>query len=193
MNLLVIDFEFSVFIGYGRPRFFFPEIIEVGAVLLKPPYKEKELPYQTFVKPRYFPRITQECTDITLIKQKDVDGGVDLAVVIDSLLQRYDNQTYFASWGTADRDTLMLNCQRYGLDYPFIYENYIDLSEEYMKFYNLPTRKSVKKALDQNNIIPQGILHAALDDAVNEALIVQKMLSEGWKIERNVENITACF
>lgn len=181
-NLLVVDFEFSVFTGYGKPRAFFPEIIEVGAVLLKPPYDEQKAPYQAFVKPRYFPRITRECTDITLIKQKDVDGGVDLNEIIQSLLQRYDDRTLFASWGTSDRDTLLLNCKRYGLAYPFIPGDYIDLSEEYMKFYDCPMRRSVKNALGERNIIPQGISHAALDDAVNEALIVQQMLLDGWHI-----------
>lgn len=182
MNLLIVDFEFSVFTSHGRPRFFFPEIIEVGAVVIKPPYQEQELPYQSFVKPRCFPKITRECTDITLIKQQDVDGGADLTDVIQSLLKRYDDHTWFASWGTADRDTLRINCERYGLNYPFTYENYIDLSEAYMSFYDFPNRQSVKKALDQRNITPQGISHAALDDAVNEALIVQQMLAEGWKM-----------
>jgi len=48
-------FEFTVHdFGPGRPRAFFPEVIEAGAVQLSPPdYAETPL-IQTFVKPQYF-------------------------------------------------------------------------------------------------------------------------------------------
>ncbi|WP_207644311.1 exonuclease domain-containing protein [Desulfolucanica intricata] len=76
-NFLVLDFEFTVNNQrVGRPRFFFQEIIEVGAVWLCAPNYEIELDYQAFVKPRFYSRLTDECKNITLIKQEDIDNGL---------------------------------------------------------------------------------------------------------------------
>lgn len=178
---LVIDFEFTVFTSYGRPRFFFPEIIEIGAALLRPPYDQTEHHYQSFVKPRSYPRLTQECKNITLITQEDVDNGLDLAEVLETLRVSYvPGKTVFASWGEADRSTLMLNCHRYGLKYPFVYDDYVDLATAYRDFYQTGYRRSVKDALEERQIVPQGIPHSALDDAVNEAMILARMLKDGW-------------
>jgi sporulation inhibitor KapD len=65
--LLVADFEFTVHdSGPGRPRAFFPEVIEAGALQLLPPdYLETPI-IQTFVRPQYFPKIKPECYNITM-------------------------------------------------------------------------------------------------------------------------------
>ena len=51
-DYLVVDFEFTTYTKpVGRPRGFFSEIIEIGAVLLKGEALEQAAKIQDFVKP----------------------------------------------------------------------------------------------------------------------------------------------
>ncbi|MDU4961183.1 MAG: 3'-5' exonuclease KapD [Sporomusaceae bacterium] len=181
-NLLVADFEFTTFSGsYGRPRAFFPEIIEAGAILLTPPAYAYSNPYQVFVKPRFFPRLTEECRNITLIKQQDVDGGISFEDMLTALLAYYKpGATFFAAWGNADRDVIQNACTRYKLTCPFDWNDYIDLAEEYKAFYQLERRHSLKHALEERCIEQKGLSHLALDDAINAAQVMLRMIEEGW-------------
>lgn len=187
-NFLVADFEFTTFKGtYGRPRAFFPEIIEAGSVLLEPPAYEFLMPYQTFVKPRYFPKLTEECKNITLIKQTDVDAGITFEAMLEELSHYYQpGSTFFAAWGNADRDVIQNACLRYKLPCPFNWSDYIDLAEEYKAFYSLERRHSLKHALEERQIEQKGLSHLALDDALNAAQVMMRMIADGWVPGRSV-------
>ncbi|MCW2276720.1 3'-5' exonuclease KapD [Heliophilum fasciatum] len=190
-NWLVLDFEFSLYQrSYGRPRAFFPEIIEVGAIVVEGIDSSLDGGYQTFVKPRFFPRLTEECKQLTMIRQADVDGGVPLEVMLEQLLPMYSpGETMIVAWGEADRDVLHNVCQRYGLEYPFIWDDYVDLSMEHKRFYGLERRISLKKAVDALNLDLLGVSHSALDDARNTALIIQCMLEDGWCLKREATTV----
>lgn len=181
-NFLVADFEFTTFQGtYGRPRAFFPEIIEAGAILLEPPEYECTEPYQVFVKPRYFPKLTEECRNITLIHQKDVDTGISFEAMLTALAEYYQpGVTFFAAWGNADRDVIHNACLRYKLPCPFSWEDYIDLAEEYKTFYGFERCHSLKHALEERKITQKGLSHLALDDAINAAQVMLRMIGDGW-------------
>ena len=71
------------------------------------------------------------------------------------------------------------------MNYPFIWENYIDLSEEYKAFRSLDKRASLKRAIEENEIEQIGILHSALDDAINAAQVMKQMISSGWVFNVN--------
>jgi len=92
--------------------------------------------------------------------------------------------TYLVAWGDADRKVLGNLCEKYGLAYPFVWENYIDLAEEYKEYRSLDHLVSLKKAIEENAIEQIGILHSALDDAINAAQVMAKMLKEGWKVPK---------
>ena len=113
-HFLIVDFEFTTHrYGPGRPRAFFPEIIEAGAVLLTPPGYEPGETYQSYVRPRFFPRLTEECRNITLIQQKDIDAGITMEKMLADLSGRYQaGQTYIVAWGNADRDVIASACLR---------------------------------------------------------------------------------
>jgi len=187
MQFLVVDFEFSVYSSntYGRPRAWFPEIIEVGAVLTDERGRLTGKTYSTFVKPRFFPRLTEECYSITGIKQQDVDNGVPLEEALAKLREMAgDGEVWLVAWGDADRTVLSNVCERYGLEYPFVWEDYIDLATAYRDFTKRTRRASLKTALEEMNVEQVGISHSAMDDAINAALIMEKMLQSGWKAER---------
>lgn len=56
-------------------------------------------------------------------------------------------------------------CDKYGFQYPFVYENYIDLATKYMLFNTRNRMISLKDAIEETRVEKRGILHAAYDDA----------------------------
>lgn len=183
-KFLVVDFEFAVPRSYGKPRAWFPEIIEVGAVLSDPQGNPTDQIYSAFVKPRIWTRLAEESYAITGIRQKDVDGGVDLESSLNNLQKMSpDKDTWLVAWGDADRKVLGNVCEKYGLDYPFAWENYLDLAEEYKTFCKLDRKASLKRAIEENEIPQIGILHSALDDAINAAQVMAWMMKNGWVME----------
>lgn len=184
MKFLVVDFEFSVPRSYGKPRAWFQEIIEVGAILVDENRKLSDKTYSAFVKPRFWPRLAEESYAITGIRQEDVDQGVSLEVAIAELQKLSpERDIMLVAWGDADRKVLGSVCEKYGIDYPFIWENYIDLAEEYKAFRSLDKRASLKRAIEENEIEQIGILHSALDDAMNAAQVMIRMMNEGWTVD----------
>lgn len=183
-KFLVVDFEFSVPRSYGKPRAWFPEIIEVGAVLTDPFGNPTDNTYNAFVKPRIWTRLADESYAITGIKQEDVDGGVDLEASLEEMKKLSpDRDTWLVAWGDSDRKVLGNVCERYGLDYPYAWDNYLDLAEEYKTFRKLERRASLKHAIEENEIPQIGILHSALDDAINAAQVMAWMIKNGWAAE----------
>ena len=189
-HFLVVDFEFTTFGNkrYGMPRAFFPEIIEIGAVSIHAPAFQETTPLQAFVKPRFFPKLTKECTDLTQIYQHDVDGGIAFEELLVLMQAHYTpEKTWFVAWGDSDRDVLQEACNRYRAQYPFLYDDYVDLAEEYKLFYQRNRTIGLKTALDEQNLQAVGLTHSALDDARNTAQLFTFLLAAGWTPRRKPE------
>lgn len=183
-TFLVVDFEFSVPRSFGKPRAWFQEIIEVGAVIADPSGNPTNQTYSAFVKPRFWPRLAEESYAITGIRQEDVDGGVGLESTLIRLQEMSpDKDTWLVAWGDSDRKVLSNNCEKYGLSYPFQWDHYLDLAEAYKTFRRLDKRASLKRAIEENEIPQIGILHSALDDAINAAQVLAWMIQNGWSME----------
>jgi len=181
-TFLVADFEFTVCdFGPGRPRAFFPEVIEAGAVRLDPPdYAETEI-IETFVKPKFFPKLKPECTNITMIQQKDIDKGISFEDLLSRLSAVYSpGETYLVCWGDSDQLVIDAACRRYGIPCPFDWKDYIDLAAAYKLSNSLPRTAGLQQAVAECQIEKYGMSHLALDDAVNAARVMKKMLERGW-------------
>lgn len=179
---LVADFEFTVHdAGPGRPRAFFPEVIEAGAVLIKEPEYKEEPVLQTFVLPKYFPKIRQECTNITMIKQKDVEAGISFEKVLEKLAAVYEpGATGFVCWGDSDQKVLAQACARYKINCPFDWSDYIDLAAEYKAFAGSSRTIGLQQALEETQVERFGMSHLAMDDATNTARILVWLIKQGW-------------
>ena len=185
MHFLIVDFEFTMHQRYGRPRVWFPEIIEVGAVVADGQGVLQDKVYNAFVKPQFWPRISEDCTGITGIHQRDIEQGISFEQMLQSLWQMSPSQDkWLVGWGKQDRLVLKNVCDKYGFEYPFLFENYIDLATEYRLFSNRNRLISLKDAIDETGVEKRGISHAAYDDAVNAALVMQKMIAKGWTYDR---------
>lgn len=182
-TLLVADFEFTVHdMGPGRPRAFFPEVIEAGAVKLLPPAYTEIPVIQTFVRPQYFPKIKQECTNITMILQKDVDGGIGFAELLARMEEAYvPGHTWLACWGDSDQKVLTQACQRYKIQCPFDWSDYLDLALEYKKFHGRERSIGLQQAVEETGVQRYGMSHLAMDDAVNAARVMVHMIGLGWE------------
>jgi len=181
--LLVADFEFTVHdSGPGRPRAFFPEVIEAGALQLLPPdYLETPI-IQTFVRPQYFPKIKPECYNITMIQQKDVDGGIGFTELLSRLTAVYmPGRTWLACWGDSDQKVIDNACRRYKIPCPFNWADYLDLAFEYKTFYGRDRSIGLQQAVEETGIERYGMSHLAMDDAVNAARVLLHMARAGWK------------
>ena len=186
-HFFVVDFEFTTFgkKTFGKPRAFFPEIIELGAVSIHAPSFEETEPLQAFVKPRFFPKLTQECIDLTQIYQNNVDSGISFEALLSLMKMHYSpEKTWFVAWGDSDRDVLQEACNRYKTTYPFLFEDYVDLAEEYKLFYHHPRTPSLKLALEERQIQAVGLTHSALDDARNTAQLFADLVKAGWMPRR---------
>ena len=78
-NYLLVDFEFTNYNRLvGRPSAFFSEIIEIGAVLLDGESFKEIARYQSFVKPRFFPKQAKDSMDFCMITEKDMKKAAEL-------------------------------------------------------------------------------------------------------------------
>ena len=181
--LLVADFEFTVHdSGPGRPRAFFPEVIEAGALQLLPPDYLETPVIQTFVRPQYFPKIKPECYNITMIQQKDVDGGIGFTELLSRLTAVYmPGRTWLACWGDSDQKVIDNACRRYKIPCPFNWADYLDLAFEYKTFYGRDRSIGLQQAVEETGIERYGMSHLAMDDAVNAARVLLHMARAGWK------------
>lgn len=189
-TILVADFEFTVHdAGPGRPRAFFPEVIEAGAVSLEPPDFLEVQVIQTFVKPQYFPKIKQECTNITMIKQEDVNGGIDFESLLSRLSEVYaPGKTWFACWGDSDQKVLDEACRRYKITCPFSWDDYIDLALAYKTFYGRDRSIGLQQAIEETGVERYGMSHLAMDDAINAARVMRFMMTNGWTPQKSLSD-----
>lgn len=182
---LIADFEFTVHDpGPGRPRAFFPEVIEAGAVRAQEPDFVEEPILQTFVLPKYFPKIKTECTNITMIRQKDVDAGISFEQVLEKLSAVYEpGNTWFVCWGDSDQKVLAQACARYKSPCPFDWTDYLDLAAVYKQFVGVEKTVGLQQALKDTGVERFGMSHLAMDDAVNTVRILAWLHQQGWKPE----------
>lgn len=183
-GFLVVDFEFTAHAdSFGRPKGFFPEIIEVGAIELRPPDYANGRSYESFVRPRFFPKLSEFCRGLAIVEQADVDGGVDAAEMIERLAQLSEpDKTRLVAWGDSDYAVLDNLCRKYGLANPFPSDRYIDLAAAYRNLCGHTHRSPLAVVLAERGIEQTGYAHTALADALNTAALLRRMLADGWKI-----------
>ena len=184
---LVVDFEFTTYDKpVGRPRAFFSEILECGAVLTGPPDFLPDEKFQTFVQPRFFPQLAGDSQQFAMIRQEDLDAGMAFEAMVSELAGMYQpGMTYIAAWGDADWEVLSTACSRYKVANPFLFEDYLDVAQEYRIFYGHNRTQSLKDALAAQSLQPGGFLHTALEDASVTAKLIAVMVAAGWQPGQN--------
>lgn len=161
---LFIDFEFTMPEKGEKFNGFYPEIIEVGAVLVKNDQILKQ--FSSYVKPTKFSILSRRCKNFLSIKQEDINAGLEFEAFIQHLKELSEEQpTKIVTWGNMDMKVLRQNCQELGIEFPFTAQE-IDLSIEYKQFFGDRNQTGLWKAVQAYGKEGSGKHHRALDDAL---------------------------
>jgi inhibitor of KinA sporulation pathway (predicted exonuclease) len=159
------------------------EIIEIGAVLINKSYNILG-EYQTFIKPARNPVLSEFCTSLTSITQKDVDRAEKFPVAFKKFIHWLAEKSkcdikniVFCSWGYYDKKQLKKDCAFHDVKYPFLIHR--SLKHEFAKkLKHKPV--GMKKALRICKIELEGTHHRALSDTRNITKIFIKEKMAEW-------------
>jgi len=192
-DFLVVDFEFTQYTKrVGRPRAFFSEIIEIGAVRIDCVTNEITGHIEAFVKPHFFPKQAVESMEFCMITDADMEDAIDFSDMLDLLGSLYvPGKTYFVSWGDADYSVIKHNCERHMLPNPILPEDCLDLAEAYKILKGERNTPGLHRTIEELNINMDGFGHTAYDDAVSTGKVLLKLIADGWTPEHYFSTWTA--
>ena len=184
MNYLVVDFEFTFYKRpVGRPRAFFAEIIEIGAVKLDENLNECGK-LQSFVKPHFFPKHAKDAMDFCMMTDADMKKAITFTTMLEKMSEMYEaGNTLFVAWGDSDYKVLAEGCSRHKLENPVLQADYLDLAEAYKLWRGEENTSGLKTAIIEMEVTADGLAHTAFDDAYNTGKVLAKMLEKGWTYE----------
>jgi len=182
MNFFVVDFEFTQYRKHiGRPRGFFSEIIEIGAVKVCGQTNEIVGNIHNFVKPHFYPKQAKEIMEFCSITEADMKTAITFAEMLDKITELYiPNETYYVMWGTQDYSVIETGCERHNLTNPILQSDCLDLAKAYKEMHGDNYTTGLRAAIEENDITTEGHWHAAYDDAHKTGLLLIKLLQDGW-------------
>ncbi|XP_053551054.1 ERI1 exoribonuclease 2 [Bombina bombina] len=208
--LIVIDFESTC---WKDAKHYGQEIIEFPAVLLNTSNGEIESEFRTYVQPQEHPVLSAFCTELTGIKQQQVDEGVPLkiclsqfsswirkiqeekSIIFPSVMPAHATSEQrmcgFVTWSDWDLGVCLLyECKRKQIRKPEILNSWVDLRLTYKLFYNRKP-KGLNGALQDLGIEFAGREHSGLDDSRNTAKLAWRMICDGcvMKITKSLDKV----
>lgn len=188
-NFLLVDFEFTTYTRpVGRPRGFFSEIIEIGAVLLAGEPLADSGRIQDFVNPHFYPKQAKDSLDFCMITPKEMAKAIEFPAMVEELAKLYTpGETWFVAWGTEDYKVLDTGCERHKLNNPVLKEDYLDLALAYKLWKGDDYTTGLKRACEEQEAETAGLWHTAFDDANNTGKLLLKLLDKGWSVEGYLE------
>ncbi|CAN6166022.1 unnamed protein product [Urochloa humidicola] len=182
---VVVDFEATC---EKDSRIYPQEIIEFPAVLVDAATGALVSSFRTYVRPRHHPRLTPFCSELTGIKQDQVDGGVDLAQALamhDAWLAAAGvakNRLAVVTWGDWDcRTMLEFECNFKGIAKPAYFDRWVNLRVPFEAAFG-PGRRNLQEAVREAGLQWDGRLHCGLDDARNTARLLVELMLRGIAI-----------
>lgn len=167
-HYLVVDLEATCDQrGFPRDQM---EIIEIGAVLVEPRSLRPVREFQTFVRPVVRPWLTAFCTELTSIRQEDVDDAPLFPEALEQLLAWLQVPALLASWGAYDRNQLRTDARRHDVALP-LGRDHLNLK---VAFAKAAGRKpmGMRGALRLAGLPLEGTHHRGIDDARNIAKLL---------------------
>ncbi|XP_058448911.1 3'-5' exonuclease Snipper [Malaya genurostris] len=174
------------------------EIIEFPAVLLNLSSGQIESEFQQYVMPIENPRLSEFCTELTGIRQQQVDAGVPLPtcfILFNKWLNKVllERKLYlpktelrdktgnvaFATWTDWDLGScLSKECTRKRIPKPSCFDLWIDVRTIYRQLYQRRPA-NFGEALESLGIRFEGRPHSGLHDARNIARLMTRMCKDG--------------
>jgi len=149
MNYIVLDLEATCWEGKNKST---NEIIEIGALCIDS--NQNVLgEYCSFIQPKLNPILSDFCTELTTIEQKDVDNAPLFPEVLYDFLdwiESFGEPYYLCSWGFYDRTQFKKDCTLHGLDTTWL-KQHISLKHQYADIHNLRRPIGMKGAFERNS------------------------------------------
>ncbi|MGD1873965.1 MAG: exonuclease domain-containing protein [Mastigocoleus sp.] len=155
------------------------EIIEIGAVMLNTSKWEIDSEFQQFIQPIINPVLTDFCTELTSITQKDINTAPKFPEAISNFqewLKSFPNYI-FCSWGEYDRRQFRQDCKLHKLEN--LFSEHINIKKKFSEYLGTSQAFGMKSALDYLGMDLKGRHHRGIDDARNIAAIYKYMNTNG--------------
>jgi len=151
------------------------EIIEIGICPIDTKSGSVLEPRSIIVKPKYS-TVSEFCTSLTTLTQKDVDNGISFSDVCSILINECETKKYvWASYGYYDMNQFEIQCERENVQYPFSYAH-INVKVLFALVNSLRRQVGMVEALKILKIPLKGTHHRGGDDAQNIAQILSRIL-----------------
>ena len=177
-HILVVDLEATCCDVQSIPRHQM-ETIEIGAVMVNQSTLEIIDEFQTFIKPRRHPILTDFCRQLTSITQAQVDAAPSFSEAIElwqPWLLKFE-RTIFGSWGDYDRKQFQQDSKHHQINLPYpVSSNHINLKEQFSIAQKLNKRYGMAQALNHVGIELVGTHHRGIDDARNISQLLPYIL-----------------
>ena len=149
------------------------EIIEIGAVRIDLGRAEPRSltagddEFQTFVRPFMAPKLSPFCTELTTIRQGDVDDAPAFPEALGTFYRwaAAEGDFVLAAWGDYDGNQLGRDCGKHGIDNPFESVPYLNIKRPFARHLKLSRGMGLGRALRKLGLKPEGTPHRAIDDA----------------------------
>ncbi|RON55587.1 3'-5' exonuclease [Pseudomonas frederiksbergensis] len=159
------------------------ETIEIGLAVIDLRKMETVEVFQRYVRPVLHPTLTDFCTNLTSIKQADVDAAQSFPVVateFTAFLQKYPNALW-GSWGDYDADQLAADALRANCTPMLRGVQHLDIERSYREIFACPSI-GLRAAVEALGLNWSGQYHRGIDDAKNLADMVVLLLARSRKI-----------
>jgi len=198
----VLDFEATC----GIKKRFATEIIEFPVVFVNTQTLKIDFEFHTYVRPTVRPTLTSFCTNLTGIRQKQVNE----APPIHKVLKKFDKficehnlvhfkdkkrrashpstRTYFLASDGGDLESFLhRECMRKRYPIPCWSLSYLDVRQLFSDHFEVDRAKKITNMLAQFDMEFEGRQHSGLDDARNVARILIGLARDGAALCANKE------
>ncbi|KAE9554449.1 hypothetical protein FO519_002323 [Halicephalobus sp. NKZ332] len=191
--LVIIDFECTCKQSDADDRYKIDvppwdyEIIEFPAVIMDVKKKEIIAEFRRFVKPKLNPILTAFCTQLTGIKQEDVDNAEAFPVVLEAFQQfldehglNKDNISYtIVTDGINDiPNFFQFAISTYNLPFPHNFRNFVEVRQIFIDTFDLNYGLNLEKLVQMTGSEFEGTPHRGIDDARNIVKVVIFLLDK---------------
>ncbi len=177
--LVVLDFE-ATCQERGRPQ---PqEIIEFPSVVLDTEALAVVDRIQLYVRPLVLPELSRFCTELTGIEQATVDAADDFPAAFkryEEWVARWPGATFVTCGDWDLRTCLPRQAEVVGLKVPERYRRWINIKHAFERLYRTKAR-GLAGMLATLGMQFEGRPHSGLDDCVNTARVMARMIRDGY-------------
>jgi len=178
MNYVVFDLEATCWENQPDKK---SEIIEIGAVKLNEKLEEVDF-FAKFIRPTINPILSEFCTKLTSITQREVDQAASFKEVLqefEAWIGLFGERVVLGSWGFYDKKQLLLECslKNYSGQISQRLKDHISIKHQFAEVKRV-SPCGMRKALEILGLSLEGRHHRGIDDAKNIAKIFRQVFDE---------------